>query len=211
MEAVFERNQKLIETTASALRRRHFEVYTCAAAEEAREIALELIDPSEVVSWGGSATVQACGLIDALYARGQQMIDRSTARSKEEAQAIMRSALFADSYLMSANAISVDGQLINIDGNGNRLAALLFGPRQVIVIAGANKIAGDFKSALNRARLIAAPTNAQRFDIDTPCRKLGTCGDCISLDGICAQIVTTRICRPAGRIKLILTAESLGF
>ena len=112
---------------------------------------------------------------------------------------------------MSSNAISADGQLVHLDGNANRVAALCFGPESVLVIAGMNKVMGDLDSAIARARQVAAPANAQRFDIKTPCAVTGSCGDCTSPDCICCQMVITRVCRPAGRIKVILVGQDLGF
>ena len=126
-------------------------------------------------------------------------------------QALMRQALTCGTFIMSSNAISADGQLVNIDGNANRVAALCFGPESVLVIAGMNKVMGDLDSAIARARQVAAPANAQRFDIKTPCAVTGSCGDCTSPDCICCQMVITRACRPAGRIKVILVGEDLGF
>ncbi len=128
-----------------------------------------------------------------------------------EKQALMRQALTCGTFIMSSNAISADGQLVNLDGNANRVAALCFGPESVLVIAGMNKVMGDLDSAIARARQVAAPANAQRFDIKTPCAVTGSCGDCTSPDCICCQMVITRGCRPAGRIKVILVGQDLGF
>ena len=125
---------------------------------------------------------------------------------------MLKKALTCGTFLMSSNAISADGQLVNIDGTGNRVAALCFGPEQVIVGAGMNKVAGDLEGAMRRAREVAAPVNAQRFaGLKTPCSVTGLCADCTGPDSICCQIVTTRICRPAGRIKVVLVGEELGF
>ena len=122
----------------------------------------------------------------------------------------MHQALSCGTFLMSSNAISKDGQLVNIDGIGNRVAALCFGPKQVIVVAGMNKVAGDLNSAMARARHIAAPANVQRFDVKTPCAVTGQCGNCTSPDCCCAQIVTTRFSKIPGRIKVVLVGEELG-
>ena len=141
-----------------------------------------------------------------------KVIDRAAAATPEEKTELMRQALLCDTYLMSSNAISSDGQLVNIDGNGNRCAALIFGPKQVLVIAGMNKVTGSLESAMDRARNVAAPINAKRFaGLQTPCYKAGLCGDCLSADCICSQIVITRTSRNKGRIKIILVGESLGF
>ena len=195
---------------AAALHKRNMEGYYCSTADEAVEKVLELIPAGDVVSWGGVATVDELGIKERLRHRGQPVIDRDTARTPEERMAMLHQALTCDTFLMSSNAISEDGQLVNIDGMGNRVAALCFGPKQVIVVAGMNKVAGDLDSAMSRARHIAAPANVQRFDVKTPCAVTGQCGNCTSPDCICAQIVTTRFSKIPGRIKVVLVGEVLG-
>lgn len=196
---------------AEALNKRYFEAYYCSGRAEALEKILELIPQGHVVSWGGATTVDELGVKDALRQRGQAVIDRDTAKDAQERQEMLKKALTCDTFLMGSNAVSADGQLVNIDGIGNRVAALCFGPSQVIVVAGMNKVAGDLDGAMRRAREVAAPINAQRFQLKTPCSVNGLCADCKSPDSICAQIVTTRLCKPAGRIKVILVGEDLGF
>ena len=197
--------------TVEAMKKRHFDAYYCSTAAEAVEKALELIPKTDSVSWGGVMTVDELGLKQRLAQEGYTLIDRDTAKDPAEKQALMHQALSCGTFLMSSNAISKDGQLVNIDGNANRVAALCFGPESVLVIAGMNKVMGDLDSAIARARQVAAPANAQRFDIKTPCAVTGSCGDCTSPDCICCQMVITRACRPAGRIKVILVGEDLGF
>ena len=205
------RNAAMGAAVVKNMQRRGFEAYYCADKEEALAKALELIPETDVVSWGGSATIAEVGLLDAVKKRNP-VIDRDTAQNPQEKTELMRKALLCDTFLMSSNAVSSDGQLINIDGNGNRVAALCFGPKQVIVIAGVNKIAGSYEAAMDRARNIAATINVQRFaGCATPCAKTGLCADCQSLDSICAQFVTTRRCRTVGRIKVILVGEKLGY
>lgn len=196
---------------AEALNKRYFEAYYCSGRDEALEKILELIPQGHVVSWGGATTVDELGVKDALRQRGQAVIDRDTAKDARERQEMLKKALTCDTFLMGSNAVSADGQLVNIDGTGNRVAALCFGPSQVIVVAGMNKVAGDLDGAMRRAREVAAPINAQRFQLKTPCSVNGLCADCRGSDSICAQIVTTRMCKPAGRIKVILVGEDLGF
>ena len=193
-----------------AMKKRQFDAYYCSTAEEAVEKVLELIPSGDTVSWGGVATVDQLGIKDRLRQRGQSLIDRDTAKTPDERMDMLRQALTCDTFLMSSNAISEDGQLVNIDGMGNRVAALCFGPKQVIVVAGMNKVAGDLNSAMARARHIAAPANVQRFDVKTPCSVTGQCGDCTSPDCCCAQIVTTRFSKVPGRIKVVLVGEALG-
>lgn len=205
------RNETLGQTLVQNMQRRGFDAYYCADKEAALAKALELIPETDVVSWGGSVTLAETGVLDAVKSRNP-VIDRDTAASAEEKGELMRKALLCDTYLMSSNAISADGQLVNIDGNGNRVAALIFGPKQVVVIAGLNKVAGSLDAAMDRARNVAAPINAQRFaGLATPCYKLGRCADCQAADSICAQIVITRRSRTQGRIKVILVGEHLGF
>lgn len=196
---------------AEALNKRYFEAYYCSDRAEALEKILELIPQDHVVSWGGAATVDELGVKEALRQRGQAVIDRDTAKDAQERQQMLKQALTCDTFLMGSNAISADGQLVNIDGTGNRVAALCFGPTQVVVVAGMNKVAGDLDGAMRRAREVAAPMNAQRFPLKTPCVANGLCGDCKGPDSICAQIVTTRLSKPAGRIKVVLVGEDLGF
>ena len=197
-------------TLVKTMKKRQFDAYYCSTAEEAVEKVLELIPAGDVVSWGGVATVDQLGIKDRLRQRNQPLIDRDTAKTPDERMDMLRQALTCDTFLMSSNAISEDGQLVNIDGMGNRVAALCFGPKQVIVVAGMNKVAGDLDSAMSRARHIAAPVNVQRFDVKTPCAVTGQCGNCTSPDCICAQIVTTRFSKIPGRIKVVLVGEVLG-
>ena len=197
-------------TLVKAMKKRQFDAYYCSTADEAVEKVLELIPAGDVVSWGGVATVDELGIKERLRHRGQPVIDRDTARTPEERMAMLHQALTCDTFLMSSNAISEDGQLVNIDGMGNRVAALCFGPKQVIVVAGMNKVAADLDGAIARARHIAAPANAQRFNGKTPCSANGQCADCTSPDCICAQMVVTRFCKVPGRIKVVLVGEELG-
>ena len=204
------RYDKAGPAVAEAMKKRGFEAYYVSTAEGAREKALELIPENSVVSWGGSMTIDEIGLKQAVIDRGCKVINRDEAERPEERMELMRKALTCDVFLMSANAISEDGQLVNIDGNGNRVAALCFGPKEVIVVAGMNKVAGNLEEAYARARKFAAPVNAQRFNLATPCGKTGLCADCLSPECICSQMVVTRRAS-GGRIKVILVGADLGF
>jgi L-lactate utilization protein LutB len=209
MDFLKQRNRLLAEKVMKNMQSRFMEAYFCETAEEAKDKALELIDYGATVSWGGTMTMKEIGLDKALKEGNYKLLDRENAK---EGQDVAREAFFADYFIMSANAICDDGQLINIDGNGNRCAALVFGPKNVIVIAGMNKVVSGFDNAMNRARTIAAPLNIQRFDGKvTGCSKTGTCTDCKSPDSICCNTVITRLSRPAGKIKVILVNEDLGF
>ena len=211
IEAIKTRNSLLGQKVVESLKKRHFDAYYVENKEDALKKALELIPQSDSIAWGGSASVEAIGLKEALEKRGNQMIDRDKAKTPEEKGQLMREAFFCGTYLMSSNAITEDGELYNIDGNANRVAALCFGPKSVLIIAGINKVVHDMDAAYSRVRNLAAPINAQRFDIDTPCKKTGKCANCLSVQSICSQFVETRFCRPEGRIKVILVGEELGF
>lgn len=198
---------KVIET----LKRRHFDAYYCQTKEEAAQQVLELIPQNHVIAWGGSLTLNELHIQELIKKKGYNVIDRDTANSPEERTELMRKALLCDTFLMSCNAISEDGQLFNIDGTGNRVSAMIFGPKSVIIVAGMNKVVKTLDDAVQRARTIAAPANMQRFQgMKTPCYKTGSCADCLSPDCICAYMVTTRVSRPAKKIKVILVGDTLG-
>jgi len=192
------------------LNRRHFDAYYCSTREEAIEKVLELIPETDSVSWGGTMTVDELGIKDMLRARGNTLIDRDTAANMDERMDIMRQGLTCDTFLMSSNAITEDGCLVNMDGTGNRVAALIYGPEKVIVLAGMNKIVPDVEAGIARTRTVAAPMNAQRFPGQSPCRVNGRCADCKSTDSICASLVITRLCKIPGRIHVILIGEDMG-
>ena len=193
------------------LNRRHFDAYYCSTREEAIEKVLELIPETDSVSWGGTMTVDELGIKDMLRERGNTLIDRDTAANMEERMDIMRQGLTCDTFLMSSNAITEDGELFNIDGNGNRVAALCFGPKSVVVVAGMNKVVADMETAYSFVRHNTAPAVVQRFPAaKTPCNLTGECGNCIGTDSCCAYMVATRVSRPAGKIKVVLIGEDLG-
>ena len=197
---------KLVE----ALKRRRFTAEFCATAEEAKKAVLAQIPDGASVGWGGSYTVDALGVKDALRAKGQPLFDRDTAPTREGQLEAMLASQTADVFLMSSNAITEDGCLVNMDGMGNRVSALIYGPKKVIVVAGMNKVAADLPSAISRVRHYAAPMNAQRFPGVSPCRETGRCADCVSPDCICANLVITRLNKIEGRIHVILVGEDLG-
>lgn len=207
-ELYYEKRGKLL---VKNLQTRHFEAYYCATKEQAREQALSLIPEGAVVGWGGALSAQQIGLMDALHKGNYAPIDRDLCKSPEEKEKAARDCLHADVFLTGANGLSLDGQMVNVDGVGNRVAAIVYGPKVVLVIAGMNKVQDTLEDAINRARTVAAPMNQQRFQRNTPCTVTGTCANCKSEDCICNQILITRNCRPAGRIKFILVGEDLGF
>ncbi len=193
------------------LKNRHFDAYYCRTSGEALQKALELIPEGASVGWGGAMSAQQIGLLDAVRSGSYRAIDRERCETPEEKLRAAREAMFADVFISGANALSLDGQMVNIDGTGNRVAATIYGPESVLIIAGMNKVTETLEDALHRARNVAAPMNKQRFGvINTPCAQTGVCGDCKVEGCICNQIVITRHCRPVGRIKFILVGEDLG-
>lgn len=193
------------------LKSRHFDAYYCANREEALKKALELIPEGATVGWGGAMSAQQIGLLDALNSGNYHALDRAKCQTSEEREQNMRDCLFADVFLTGANGLSLDGQMVNIDGGGNRVAATIFGPKSVLVIAGMNKVMDSLEDAVRRARTVAAPMNQQRFGLPNPCTCTGVCADCLTETSICNQILITRNCKPAGRIKFVLVGEELGF
>jgi L-lactate utilization protein LutB len=213
MKTILEqRYSKLGPKVAKALKERFFEAWYFDDPSEAVEKVVSLIPKDHLVSWGGSMTVADLGIQERLAKEGYKLLDRDKAENTQERFEIMRKALLCDTFLASVNALSEDGQLVNVDGFGNRVAAIAFGPKQVLVVCGMNKVTKTAEGAIVRARTRASPMNAQRFpDGKTPCNETGSCANCQSPDSICATIVTTRICKPAGRIKVILIGKELGF
>lgn len=203
--------EKQAHTIIKKLETRNMEAYYCKTGQEAKEKALSLIPDGSVVSWGGSQTLVEIDLLNALKDRTLELIDRSLAKTNEEIREAYIKAFDVDYYLMSSNAITLDGKLVNIDGNGNRLAALIYGPKNVIVIVGMNKVVEDEEAAIWRIRNIATPQNAIRLGYKPPCSENGRCYDCQDTDCLCCQIVTTRRSRQPKRIKVILVGESLGY
>lgn len=206
------RNEKLAQKVIKGLKSRHFEAWYCPTKEEAKKQILSLIKKDDIIGWGGSATLTQIGVMDEIKNGSYpNIINRDNAASPEEKIKMFRQSLLSDTFLTGTNAITEDGELLNIDGNGNRVAAIAYGPTQVIVACGMNKVVPNMHAAYDRARNIAAPINSQRFEINTPCKITGSCEDCKSPDSICNVFVHTRQSRPQGRIKVILIGENLGF
>jgi len=207
-ENMIRRNELLAQTVIKGLASRNMAGYYAATKEEAVSLALSLIPEGSAVTMGGGMSVHEIGLVDALKKGNYHFIDRD---EYEDKRAAMLMAYDADVFLSSANAITQDGVLVNIDGNANRVSAIAQGPRKVVFIVGMNKVCDDVDGALKRARNVAAPANAQRFGLSTPCSKTGTCMNCKSPDTICCQFLITRFSRHAGRIHVILINDDLGF
>ena len=205
------RNELAAQHIIKALNARQMAGYYAETKDNALKIALSLIPEGSSAGWGGSATTEAIGLNQALRDGNYKAIDRDTAATPEERDELMKQCLTVNTFIMSTNAMSEDGQLVNLDGKGNRVAALIYGPDQVIVVAGMNKVCKTLDDAISRCRNVASPINAQRFPGNNPCRKNGVCGDCAMPGCICAQLVITRYSMVKDRIKVILVGEDLGF
>lgn len=207
-ENIFKRNELLAQKVIKGLESRNMTGYYAADRAEALKTALSLIPEGSSVTMGGAMSAHEIGLVEALKNGNFNFIDRD---AYEDKRAAMLAAYDADVFLSSVNAMTEDGVLINIDGNANRVSAIAQGPKKVVLIVGMNKICNDADSAMKRARNVAAPINAQRFGLSTPCSKTGACMDCKSMDTICCQFLITRFSKHPGRIHVILVNDSLGF
>ena len=207
-EMITKRNELLAQKVMKGLASRNMTGYYAASREEALQTALSLIPEGSSVTMGGAMSAHEIGLVEALKNGKYHFIDRDAYQDK---RAAMLMAYDADVFLSSVNAMTEDGMLVNIDGNANRVSAIAQGPRKVVFIVGMNKVCNDLDSAMKRARNVAAPINAQRFGLSTPCTQTGACMDCKSPDTICCQFLITRFSRHAGRIHVILVNDSLGF
>ena len=203
--------QNLANTIINNMAKKNMEGYYCATSAEAVDKALSLMPEGASVTWGGSMTLTECGLMDALKTANYELIDRDTAKTPEDSRLMYAKQVMADYYLMSSNAITIDGELVNIDGRANRVSCLCWGPQNVIIIAGMNKVCSDVESAVQRVRNFAAPPNCVRLNRNTPCTQTGKCGDCYSPDCICSQVLITRRSSTPNRIKVILVGEELGY
>ncbi len=205
------RNKMLGEQIIKNLKARNMEGYYAETKEDALKKALELIPEGASVAWGGSMSIQEIGLKEAVCTGNYTAYNRENAKTAEEKRKIELATYDADYFLTSANALSEDGVIVNIDGNANRVSAIAYGPRNVLMVIGMNKVVKDAQTAVSRARNEAAPINAQRFGLNTPCSKTGACFDCKNPDTICCQFLVTRYSKHEGRIKIILVNEDLGF
>ncbi len=201
------RNERLAQTVIKGLQSRNMSGYYAENKEAAVKQALERIPEGSTITMGGCMSAHEIGLIKALKAGNYNYIDRATLQPRESLMA----AYNADVFLSSANAITSDGVMVNIDGNSNRVSCIAQGPKKVIFIVGMNKICSDLDSAMKRARNVAAPMNAQRFNIKTPCKETGKCFDCKSPDTICCQFLITRYSRHTDRIHVILVNDVIGY
>lgn len=202
---------KTAESIIKELKKRNIDGYFCETGAKANELVLSMLPEGASIGWGGSETIKECGLMDALNGKNYNLIDRSTAKTDEERREIYAKTVMADAFLMSTNAITVNGELVNIDGASNRVACLLHGPKEVYVLVGMNKVTGSIESAIERIRTYACPANTIRLNRNTPCALTGKCGKCFGDESICSNIVITRRSSYHNRIKVILIAENYGF
>lgn len=203
--------QNLGQTMIKKFARRGINAVYCPNREDAAKTVLSLIPEKASVTWGGSETIKECGIPDLLTENNREIIDRATAVTPEEQRAMFARQAMADYFLMSTNAFTEDGELVNMDGRGNRVAFLISGPEHVIVVTGMNKLTRDVRDAVHRIQSVATPPNCVRLQRKTPCAATGLCGDCHSADTICCQLVITRHSMIPGRITVVMVGEDLGF
>lgn len=210
-ENIVKRNELLAQKVIKGLESRNMSGYYAADKEEALKLALELIPENSSITMGGAMSAREIGLVDAVKSGKYNFIERENASTPEEKRKATMEGYDADYFLSSVNAMTEDGIIVNIDGNSNRVSMIAHGPKHVLFIVGMNKICDDVDGAMKRARNVAAPVNAQRFNINTPCKKTGSCMNCKSPDTICCQFLITRYSRHEGRIHVILVNDELGF
>lgn len=206
-ENMKKRNEVLAQTVIKGLESRNMSGYFAESKETALQKALELIPEESSIAMGGCMSAKEIGLVDALKEGNYHFIDRDQLEPREG----LLASYDADVFLSSVNAMTNDGVLVNIDGNSNRVSCIAQGPKKVVFIVGINKVCADLDSAMKRARNVAAPINAQRFNLNIPCREAGKCFDCKSPDTICCQFLITRFSRHVGRIHVILVNDELGY
>lgn len=206
------RNSLMAEKLIKNLQKRHYDAYYCPKCNDIRDKVKELIPEGSSISWGGSYTIRDSGVTTMLKEGNYHVFDRDDVTTSEDKLRIYRKAFECDYYLASVNAMSEDGVIVNIDGNGNRVAAITWGPEHVILIVSLNKVCQDVDAAIKRARSTAAPINMARFDLPkTPCKVDGLCHDCLSADSICNYVSIQRMSHPAHRHIVLLTNEILGY
>lgn len=200
-----------MDTLIRNLQKRNYNTQFFKTKEEATAYLLAQFHPGGSIAWGGSVTLDELGIKEKIKGDKWEILDRDNAKSFEEKRELQFKTFNADYFLTSTNAISEDGLLINIDGNGNRMAAFIYGPRKVFIVAGTNKICKDEQAAMERVRKYVAPKNTQRLNRNTPCFKTGTCHDCLSDDCICSHIIVSRRSWIKDRVEIILIDEALGY
>lgn len=205
-------NEEKILRTITSLEKNNMNGYLVKSKEELIDKIISLTNKGEKVSCGGSMSLVETGVMDLLRSGRYEFLDRAKeGLSIEDIDRIYRECFFTDTYFSSSNAITEDGELYNVDGNGNRVAALLFGPKKVIIVAGVNKIVKNLDEAIKRNREIAAPANAKRLNKNTPCTKVGYCMDCNSKEKICREYTVISSQKDKDRIHVIFLNENIGY
>ena len=211
-ETVTSSREKTAQAVIKGLKKRNIEGFWCPTSADAARLVLGMMKDGDSVTWGGSETFKDSGVKSALAESGRfRMIDRTTARTPEEKREMWRDRTTADWFFMSANALTLDGEMVNVDGNSDRLSLLLHGPAHVVALVGMNKIVSDVESGYKRIRTTVCPLNAERLHPNTPCELTGVCADCHSKGCMCCEVVVTRHSRHDGRIKVVLIGEELGY
>lgn len=203
--------ENVADSIIEKFNKRGIEGYYCDNAQEAFQTAKRFLTPGCSIAWGGSQTLSEIGLLQELRNSDYNIYDRDTIRTPEDRTEMYSKIITADYFFMSSNAITLDGQLVNIDGTGNRVAFLICGPKNVIIIAGMNKIVPSVEAGIERVQNMATPPNTVRLGLKTPCAEIGKCANCLVDDCICCEIVITRKSKIPGRIKVILVGEELGY
>ncbi len=211
-----------VETTLKNLKRNKMEAYYVDTKEDAQKLVRTLISKGDTLSCGGSVTLKQTGIYDIISSDDYNFLDRSACETPEQVEEVYRKTFCADAFFTSANAVTENGELYNVDGNSNRVAAILYGPKSVICVCGINKLVKNIGEAITRVKTKAAPPNTVRLGIETPCAKTG---ECISLkkdnpemcegcygDGrICCNYVVCAQQRHVNRIKVIIIGEEYGY
>lgn len=210
-----------LEITAKALEKNNMQAFVVENCEQAVQKVSELLSEGETISCGGSVTLSESGVLDLMKSGKYNFLDRSKCTTREETEEIYRKAFSADTYLTSANAVTMNGELYNVDGNSNRVAAIAYGPKSVIFVVGCNKIVADLDEAVIRVKKVAAPANTTRLNVQTPCSKSGECfccengsktpSGCQNPSRICCSYLVSSFQRHVGRYKVILVAQPLGY
>ena len=211
-ETVTSSREKTAQAVIKGLKKRNIEGFWCPTSADAARLVLGMMQDGDSVTWGGSETFKDSGVKSALAESGRfRMVDRTTAKTPEEKREMWRDRTTADWFFMSANALTLDGEMVNVDGNSDRLSLLLHGPAHVVALVGMNKIVSDVESGYKRIRTTVCPLNAERLHPNTPCELTGVCADCHSKGCMCCEVVVTRHSRHDGRIKVVLIGEELGY
>ncbi|EYE89215.1 membrane protein [Fervidicella metallireducens AeB] len=201
-----------LEKTKQALEKNNYEVYIVEKKDDVNGILKDIIPKNSTVSFGGSMSIIEAGAIEYLRNNDYHLLDRyKEGLSPDDIGKLYRESFFADFYITSSNAITENGELVNLDGNGNRVAAMIFGPKKIVIIAGWNKIVKNLDDAYERVRNYASPINSKRLNRKTPCVQVGNCVDCSSDERICTHYVVTYRQNTRGRGIVILVKEDIGF